>query len=188
MDLYFQGLACFNRSRTPDNVAQARDFFDRALTADPENVEALVGSGARGCDRRREFLCDRSHRGFRVRRSEADQSPVGRPGPRAWSHGVGICRYSDQARRGGYRRMSTRTGARPKPRQRPCLRWAWSNLRRSRRRNGGSHCRGPSSQSARYNFLHLDDFRGPGETPPRHVTSKRSLGFGGRSRPTEIIR
>ena len=44
MDLYFQGLAWFNRGTTPDNVAQARGFFDRALIADPDNVEALVGS------------------------------------------------------------------------------------------------------------------------------------------------
>jgi len=29
---------------TPDNVAQARCFFDRALSNDPDNVEALVGS------------------------------------------------------------------------------------------------------------------------------------------------
>ena len=43
-DLYFQGQACFNKGRTPDNVAQARGFFDRALTADPDNVDALVGS------------------------------------------------------------------------------------------------------------------------------------------------
>jgi TolB-like protein/class 3 adenylate cyclase len=46
MDLYFQGLAWLNRGRTPANVAQARTFFDRALTADPENVEALVGSAS----------------------------------------------------------------------------------------------------------------------------------------------
>ena len=44
MDLYFQGLAWFNRGATPDSVAQARSFFDRALTADPDNVDALVGS------------------------------------------------------------------------------------------------------------------------------------------------
>src|SRR5271165_79563 len=44
MDLYFQGLACFNKGRTLDNVAQARGFFDRALAADPDNVEALIGS------------------------------------------------------------------------------------------------------------------------------------------------
>ena len=44
MDLYFQGLAWFNKGRTPDHVAQARSFFDRALAADPDNVDALVGS------------------------------------------------------------------------------------------------------------------------------------------------
>jgi TolB-like protein/class 3 adenylate cyclase len=46
MDLYFQGLAWFNKGLTPDNVAKARSFFDRALTADPDNVDALVQSGA----------------------------------------------------------------------------------------------------------------------------------------------
>ena len=44
MDLYFQGLAWFNKGLTPDNVAQARSFFDRALAADPDNVDALIGS------------------------------------------------------------------------------------------------------------------------------------------------
>jgi TolB-like protein len=44
MDLYFQGIAWFNKGLSPDNVAQARGFFDRALTADPDNVDALVGS------------------------------------------------------------------------------------------------------------------------------------------------
>jgi TolB-like protein/class 3 adenylate cyclase len=44
MDLYFQGSAWLNRGYTPGNVAQARGFFDRALTADPGNVDALVGS------------------------------------------------------------------------------------------------------------------------------------------------
>ena len=40
MDLYFQGLAWLNKGRTPDHVAQARSFFDRALTADPDNIGA----------------------------------------------------------------------------------------------------------------------------------------------------
>ena len=44
MDLYFQGLAWFNKGLSPDNVAQARGFFDRALAADPDNVDALIGS------------------------------------------------------------------------------------------------------------------------------------------------
>ena len=46
MDLYFQRLACFNKGPTPDNVAQARGFFDRALSADPDNVDALIEFGS----------------------------------------------------------------------------------------------------------------------------------------------
>ena len=45
MDLYFQGLAWLNKRVTSDNLAQARSFFDRAFTADPDNVDALIGSG-----------------------------------------------------------------------------------------------------------------------------------------------
>jgi TolB-like protein/Tfp pilus assembly protein PilF len=44
VDLYFQGLAWLNKSLIPGNLAQARSFFDRALSADPNNIEALVGS------------------------------------------------------------------------------------------------------------------------------------------------
>jgi TolB-like protein/DNA-binding winged helix-turn-helix (wHTH) protein len=46
MDLCFQGLAWRNKCATPDTVAKARSFFDRALAADPDNVDALVGSAA----------------------------------------------------------------------------------------------------------------------------------------------
>src|SRR5579863_9762152 len=44
MDLYFQGQAWLNKGYTPKSVARARGYFDRALAADPNNVEALVGS------------------------------------------------------------------------------------------------------------------------------------------------
>jgi TolB-like protein/class 3 adenylate cyclase len=44
MDLYFQGLAWFNKGVTPGNVAQAQGFFERALSADPGNIDALIGS------------------------------------------------------------------------------------------------------------------------------------------------
>ena len=43
MDLYFQGRACWNKGMTPEHLAQARDFFDRALALDPGNVDAMVG-------------------------------------------------------------------------------------------------------------------------------------------------
>ncbi len=44
MDLYFQGRAWANKGTTPATLAEARSFFDRALTVDPDNVDALNGS------------------------------------------------------------------------------------------------------------------------------------------------
>jgi TolB-like protein len=44
MDLYFQGMAWQSRGLTPYNVAHAGSFFDRALTVDPDNLDALIES------------------------------------------------------------------------------------------------------------------------------------------------
>jgi TolB-like protein len=46
MDLYFQGLTWLNRGLTADTLTQARAFFDRALSADHDNLDALIGSAA----------------------------------------------------------------------------------------------------------------------------------------------
>ena len=43
MDLYFQGMAWFNKGRNPADIARARDFFERALALDPDNFDAVVG-------------------------------------------------------------------------------------------------------------------------------------------------
>jgi cytochrome c-type biogenesis protein CcmH/NrfG len=44
MDLYFQGLARVMKGPTPENTAQARSFYERALALDPDNIRALVGT------------------------------------------------------------------------------------------------------------------------------------------------
>jgi TolB-like protein/class 3 adenylate cyclase len=46
IDLVFQGSSCWNKGMTPEHMAQARRFFERALTLDPVNIEALVGAAA----------------------------------------------------------------------------------------------------------------------------------------------
>ena len=43
MDLVFQGSSWLNKGLTPDHLAQARSFFEKAIALDPENVEAMVG-------------------------------------------------------------------------------------------------------------------------------------------------
>jgi tetratricopeptide (TPR) repeat protein len=46
MDLYFQGRAIYNRGFTPELLATAREFYERALKLDPVNIEALIGVAA----------------------------------------------------------------------------------------------------------------------------------------------
>lgn len=49
IELVFQGRACWNRGLTHEYMAQARDFFERALSLDPKNIEALVGAAQVEC-------------------------------------------------------------------------------------------------------------------------------------------
>jgi TolB-like protein/class 3 adenylate cyclase len=42
-DMYFRGWAVANKGITPEYMKRARSFFERALTLDPQNIEALVG-------------------------------------------------------------------------------------------------------------------------------------------------
>ena len=76
MDLYFQAMAWFNKGRAPDNLAQARSFFDRALTVDPDNVDALIGlAGAEAIEGVNSFVTE-SHRGLRSGGAETDRRTV----------------------------------------------------------------------------------------------------------------
>lgn len=43
MDLYFQGKACWNKGASPEYMAQAKEYFVRALALDPDHIDAVVG-------------------------------------------------------------------------------------------------------------------------------------------------
>ena len=43
-DLYFQGMAWFNKGLGPDSLSRARSFFERALALDPGNLDAELGT------------------------------------------------------------------------------------------------------------------------------------------------
>ena len=58
MDLYFQGMAWFNKGHTLEYMSQARGFFERALTLDPRNVGALVGSASVDVDIAATYIAD----------------------------------------------------------------------------------------------------------------------------------
>jgi class 3 adenylate cyclase/TolB-like protein len=49
MDHYFQGMAWFNKGFAPDNLSRAKNYFERALSLDAGNVEALVGIAWTNC-------------------------------------------------------------------------------------------------------------------------------------------
>jgi TolB-like protein/Tfp pilus assembly protein PilF len=57
-DLYFQGAAWLNKGPSPENLAQARGYFERALALDPDNVEALVGLASVDAHSGAYFLAD----------------------------------------------------------------------------------------------------------------------------------
>ena len=58
IDLYFQGRACLHKGLTNEHLAQAWGFFERALTLDPGNIEALIGTAAVDFNRGANFFAD----------------------------------------------------------------------------------------------------------------------------------
>jgi TolB-like protein/Flp pilus assembly protein TadD len=58
LELYFQGMARWNKRWTREHMAQAREFFERALEIEPDNVETLVGLAAVDAARAGFFLAD----------------------------------------------------------------------------------------------------------------------------------
>jgi TolB-like protein len=45
MDLYFRGMAWYNKALTPDYLSKSQVLFEQALALDASNVEALIGAG-----------------------------------------------------------------------------------------------------------------------------------------------
>jgi TolB-like protein/class 3 adenylate cyclase/Flp pilus assembly protein TadD len=58
MDLYFQGMACANKGLAPEHMTQASGFFERALTSNPGNIDAIVGAASVDYMRASGFLAD----------------------------------------------------------------------------------------------------------------------------------
>ena len=119
MDLYFQGLAWLNKGRTPDNLAQARGFFDRALAADPDNVDALVGSARADAVAGAFLFVTDPVAAFAAAEAKLTKALSSVPDHARAPYVLRICRYIDQARRGGHRRMRTCVGAGSKSRRAP---------------------------------------------------------------------
>jgi TolB-like protein/class 3 adenylate cyclase/Flp pilus assembly protein TadD len=86
MDLYFQGQARWSEGRSPEYLAQANEFFRRALELDPANVEALVGTAFLEFQLGTSFLTD--HRDEYYRRAELT---LNRALSMAPNHAMALC-------------------------------------------------------------------------------------------------
>ena len=85
MELYFQGMASANKGLTPEYMAQARGYYERALALDPGNIEALVGTAFVDCVSFSIFLTD--DRAARAAAAEAALTKVLSLAPNhAWAH------------------------------------------------------------------------------------------------------
>ena len=74
VDLYFQGMEWFNKGTNLENMVQARGYFERALTVDPGNLDALLGVGRADFEVGAAFLSD--DRPARLASAEATMDKV----------------------------------------------------------------------------------------------------------------
>jgi TolB-like protein len=165
MDLYFEGMAWFNRGLTRDTLARARICFDRAIIANRDNVDALIGSarthvnaGAIGeANLRAAFLAAEAQ-------SARALSLVPDDARGHMTLGV-VYIYTRRAAQGIAECELRCRWIETSPK--PTLISAWQKLDWSTRRNRNSHRRGPAPQSARYDGVRLDVSRGQRKEPTR---------------------
>jgi TolB-like protein len=168
MDLYFQGLAWFNKGLTPDHVARARSFYDRALAADPDNVEALIGSAAADvADGGNSYVSDSMAALAAAERklTKALSSVADHARGHMWlglvnimtrraAQGIAKCEHALALDRN----LATAHSA-----------VGFGKIFIGRRRSGGSYWRSLAPQSARYHGLCLDEYGGSGEASLRRL-------------------
>ena len=141
MDLYFQGMLHANSGATPEYMARARDFFERALVLDPGNVEAMVGTA--NVDTRSASYVMTDERAVRLAAAEATLTKVLSIAP---NHAMAHClaRFRSnlfKTRRSRHRPMreSAGAGSKPGPRSRT---YRFCQIRQRPRRRNRSSCTG----------------------------------------------
>ena len=84
---------------------QARSFFDRALAADPGNVDALVGSARADVIAGAQFFVTDPMAAFAAAEAKLTKALSSVPDHARVPYVLGTCRHLHQARRGGHRGM-----------------------------------------------------------------------------------
>ena len=113
MDFYFQGLAWYNKGSSRDNVARARNYFERALSVDADNVAALVEL-ARADTAAAVMLATDPAATFAAAEANAARALSSVPDHARGHACLGLYQNNDEARLGGHCRMRACIGARSK--------------------------------------------------------------------------
>ncbi len=150
MDLYFQGMAWFNKGRNPDDVARARGFFEHALALDPGNLDATLGKAAADAQLAIGYRVD--DRAEDLSSVETTLSRVLSQSPNnAWARFLtGRVLRANQPRGPSYRRTWESVGSEPEPRCGRCANWPRQAGLGSFRGNRALRTRSAAGQSARY--------------------------------------
>jgi TolB-like protein/class 3 adenylate cyclase len=183
MDLYFQGMAWFNKGYTPKTTAQARGFFDRALAADPSNIDALVGSALADARAGASLFANDPAAALAAAEAKLIKALSSVPDhARAHLHLGIVYIYTNRAAQG----IAECEHALKLDRNLAYAHALIGNAKYfiGRRRNGGARCRGPAPQPARHDDSRLDELRGDSEELSRPVgASGRVVSSGNRGQP-----
>ena len=96
LDLYFQGMACFNAGWAPRQLLEAHGFFERASILDPSNLEAFIGMVAVDCFLSGGYMVDDRER--RIARARENLTKVlARAPSNAYAHYIsGLLQLTDK--------------------------------------------------------------------------------------------
>jgi TolB-like protein/tetratricopeptide (TPR) repeat protein len=101
MDAYFQGKASLNKGMTPEHLARAQGFFERALALDPANVDALCGAALVDVSIGAGFLTDKRAARFAAAEASATRALSLAPDSASAHFALGIaCILSNRAAMG----------------------------------------------------------------------------------------
>src|SRR5262249_50774815 len=139
VDLVFQGTSWFNKGLTPDHMAQARSFFEKAMALDPENVEAMVGLARVDANLGTAVMTDDYSAALCGGREDRNQGAIPCAEPRFGSPVAGPLASVYETRGPRHRSMRARTGAGSQFGQRSCCHRGRKGFSWSRRRNRTSH-------------------------------------------------
>ena len=155
MDLCFQGWAWWNRGITPDNLAEARRMFERALALDPANVWGLVGIAYVDLQVAISFLADDRAARFAAAEAAAVKALTLAP-ENAFAHlALGVVQiFTDHASQ-GVRQCERALELDPKSGRRACDDRQRQNSTRPGRGDRGSHPGGAAPQSPRPVRIHV---------------------------------